>query len=462
MNETKITDKNPLYTKMAPKWERCRDFIAGADALRDHDLEYQGNEDSYLELLSDKQSYTEYRSYIRRALYTNFPNKTKEIFLGMVFSKEPVIETSTMMEEYLDDIDLKGTPLVEFVETSLDETLAVGRMGILIDVPSSGEVRTLLDAKAENIRPYFSMYKAESIIEWETARINNRYQIVRIVLMESKQIYRELILDETGYHVIMWVAEKEGDEPVAQGPVYPQMRGSTIDRIPFFFIGPKESTIDPELPPLLDIVEVSRSHYQSSADLEHARFACALPTPYFIGFSEDEVDGLSLGGLNGIVARDTQAKVGYLEFAGSGVSSLENALAQKQQMIAELGVEKLSGGNGAETATAVQTRINLQTASLSDMARSISRTISKAMQMMASWAGTEEPFSVALNSDFVDNTINPQEISALMASVINGSLPLQDYIMRLKKIGVIDSTRAVDDVMKELAGFNEQDTGNAP
>ena len=461
MNETKITDRNPLYNNMTPKWERCRDFIAGADALRDHDLACRGNEYAYLERLSEKQSYAEYRSYIRRALYTNFPNKTKEIFLGMVFSKEPVMEVPRMLEDYLGDIDLRGTPLIEFVETSLDETLGVGRIGVLVDVPQSDEVRTQLDAKAGNIRPYFAMYKAESIIDWQTARINNRYQIVRVVLMESKILYRELLLDDTGYHVVMWTADKEGDELVPQAPLYPAMNGAPLDRIPFFFVGPKESTIDPELPPLLDIVEVSRSHYQSSADLEHARFACALPTPYFLGFSEDEAEGLSLGGLNGIVARDNQAKVGYLEFTGSGVSSLENALNQKQQMIAELGVEKLAGGNGAETATAVQTRINLQTASLSDMARSISRTMSKALQMMASWAGTEEPFSVSLNSDFIDNTINPQEISALMASVINGSLPLQDYIMRLKKIGVIDSSRAVDDVMKELAGFAEQDTGNA-
>jgi hypothetical protein len=280
--------------------------------------------------------------------------------------------------------------------------------------------------------------------------------------MESKLMYRELLLDEYGYNVVMWQAKEEGAEFIPSMPVYPKKKGESIDMIPFYFVGPKESTIDPEMPPLLDIIEISRSHYQSSADLEHARFACALPTPYFLGFSEDEVDGLALGGLNGIVARDNQAKVGYLEFTGSGVTALENALIQKQALIAQLGIDKLSGTSQQEAAITVQSRINFQTASLADMARSISRTLSKSLTFMTSWTGSNESFDITLNSDFVNNIINPQEISALMASVINGSLPLRDYIERLKKIGVIGTTREVDEVLEELGGMAEQDTGNAP
>jgi hypothetical protein len=460
----KLDDRHQEYTKRWLQWERCRDFLAGTDALIEHDTRTAGAEGSYIERLSSRQSFDEYKAYIRRALYDNTVKRIRNSLIGLVFSKDPIIEIPTGVNYFTNDADLMETPLAEFCESVVSEVMSVGRVGVLVDRPPSATGVSRAETQAAGIRPYFALYKAETIINWKMERVNNRWMVTRVVLDEGSDTIRELTLDDIGYGVTIWMKQRTGEgkptgEYVTSGRVYPQMNNQPIKAIPFYFFGPQSGSVETVEPPLLDIVNIAKSHYQSSADLEHARFACSVPTPYFLGFSSQEVEGLALGGLNGIHTTSADAKVGYLEYTGQGTEPLERAMSQKYEMMARHSVDMLSDRGQAEAVGTVRMKVSVQTATLADMARSVSRLLSQALTFAGQWAGINQPAIVKLNTEYSTEGIDPQEVTALMQGVIQGTIPILDFIRRLRKVGLIEADRKDEDVISDLALAAERDTG---
>jgi len=464
MAKDKITDQHSEYSKRIAQWRRCRDFLAGTDALLEHDIAMGGVAGAYIEKLSDKQSQTEYGSYLRRALYDNTVKRIRNSLLGLVFAKEPIMAVPAGVSYLETDIDMMETPLAEFCESVVSEVMSVGRCGVLIDRPPADINASRAEAESIASRPYLALYKAETIINWTMERINNRFMVTRVVLDEGNDVYRELRLMNGSYAVIMWekVRNAEGKatgDHVASAPVFPAMGSGPIKAIPFWFFGPQSGAVETVEPPMLDIANIAKSHYQSSADLEHARFACSVPTPYFVGFSAQEVETLALGGLNGIHSTNTEAKVGYLEYTGKGTEPLEKAIDQKYAMMARHSIDMLADRGQAEAVGTIRMKVSVQTATLSDMSRSVSRLLSQAVTFAAKWGGASQPAEIELNTEYSADGIDPQEITAIMAGVIQGTIPVIDFIRRLRKVGLIEADRTDEDIMGDLDLARERDTG---
>jgi hypothetical protein len=447
-----IDDKHEQFIEYFDQWQTCRDFVAGAWKLREHENGAGGGETAYIEKLSPKQSTAEYRKYVKRALYDNVARRMKNSLLGLAFAKPPVYKVSP---EYIaTDIDMKETALEEFAEGIVDEVLIVGRCGVLIDRPQAKEGTTIADAEAENIRPYAVLYKAESIVNWETARIGNRWKVSRVVLHQAADRYMELYLDDTSlYHVAVWVKPENGDW-MRESDIVPLVGGKAQTEIPFYFFGPYSGTPEVVESPILDIVEIACSRWRTSADLEHARFSCSLPTPYFLGFTDEEASRLSLGGLNGIVATSTEAKVGFLEYNGQGTEPLERAMQQKAEMMARHGVDLLQDKADAEAVETVKMRIGVQTATLADMANSMSRIMVQMLSFMSIWAGGAGGCEFALNTDYSAHGLSAQDLLALVQGVVTGTVSQAVLNERLRKAGLEDRTD--EEIAEDLALKNEE------
>lgn len=456
---TKITNQHAEYQKMVQPWRRCRDFMDGADALRKHDIACNGDATTaYIPKLSPKQSNTEYEAYIRRALYDNVTRRTSNSLLGLVFSSDPETDISASIDYMTNDCDMMETPLIEMAAWIAAEVVNIGRCGILVDRPPSDKVESRLDAERGGYRPYFVPYTAEQITNWKLSRVGNRWMITRVVLAESPELYTELTLTAEGYGQTLWNKVKDKDEWIPKATVFPKMNGNAIMQIPFFFFGPRSGKCKIEAPPLIDLIEDARSWYQSSADLEHARFSCSVPTAYFLGFTDDEAKSIVLGGLNGIVSTNPEAKVGFLEYTGQGTEPLERALEQKYKMMARHGVDLLSDKKDAEAHETVRARVGLQTATLQDIAKTTSRILSQALTFASTWMGgsSSTKSTIVLNTEYMAAGIEPQEITALLASVQSGKLPIIDFIRRLRKGKIIEADRTDEEILEELALVEEQ------
>lgn len=463
----KITDVHRHYAEMLEKWERCREFIEGADALRTHDLACDGAAGrAYIPKLSPKQTREEYQAYIRRALYYNAVGRTLSGFVGLIMGSGASVDLPGQAEPLMSDADLSGTPLEEMIADAVEEVIEVNRFGWLVDRPAVTDKPTKLDAERSGLRPYIVGYKAEDIVNWTVERVGNAMKLTRVVLKEGYvrpdgkdgTRYRELTTrDDRVYKINVWEKKENEGEYLITSTAFPRMSGETMRDIPFYFFDLFGGKPDPRKPILLDLVEVNRSHYQSSADLEHARFTCSLPTPYFIGFSADETKGITLGGLNGIISTNPQANVGFLEYTGQGTEPLERALAQKEAMMAKLGARMLADEKrDAEAAETMRIRTSGENATLSDVAHTVARIAGEALTFAAKWFGASGEAAVELNTEYTVASASPQEITALLGAVQAGELPSSAFVARLRKVGLIEKDMTDEDIEAELEAARER------
>lgn len=166
-----VDTKHSEYTAMLPRWTRCRTVVDGQDAVHAAGVRY-------LPKLAG-QDEAEYDAYKARALFYNATGRTQEGLLGMVFRKQPEVTLPGTLKPMLEDTDLAGTPVDTFIEAVTKEVIEVTRVGVLVDHPVvEGASLTVGQAQLSGIRPYLSIYKAESIINWQTARVKGATRLL--------------------------------------------------------------------------------------------------------------------------------------------------------------------------------------------------------------------------------------------------------------------------------------------
>ena len=209
-------------------------------------------------------------------------------------------------------------------------------------------------------------------------------------------------------------------------------------------------TISP--PPLIDLANISLSHYRTSADLENGRHFTSLPQAWITGVDADEFrNGLRIGGNTAWIIPNEGAKLGYLEFSGQGLGSLENALREKEAMMAIVGARLLESKKGVESAETSRIRQNIETSVLSHIAVTLQNGLRKVLKYMARWEGLDEnEVHLELNMDFVDVRIPHQEIIALVQAYQMGGISMNTLLYNLKQGEVIPDDVSIDDEREKI------------
>src|SRR5262245_50642413 len=417
-----IDTPHPAYVLRSPQWRRCRDAKAGTDAVK-------AAGSTYLPMLTG-QTWEEYAAYVVRALYYPATERTVEGLTGLVLRRAPQVQLPDAVESDLADLTLTCQSWESVLLEQLDEAITVGALGSLVEYPVvSGATAPPADA-----RPYWTLYKAEQIVNWRVGQFVDptgatRTGPTRIVLREEdvRPSSRDPFADEvlaryrvlelvngeyvcTVYHEPATEAERVLAGPgkwVADPPVTPLRRGKSLSALPFVFAGARHARPTPDKPPLLDMVDVNLSHYRSSADLEHGRHWTALPTPYVTGMTGTST--LPIGSTKAWAIADAAARVGMLEFTGAGLGSLATALEHKERLMAILGARLLEvQPMRGETAEAVGLRHAGDSATLTSLVETLNEALTMAFRWHAWWAGDDDAFTdaakidVALNKDFFE------------------------------------------------------------
>jgi hypothetical protein len=456
-----VDARHPEYTKWAPKWERCRDAAAGEDEVKERG-------ETYLPRPSGQKD-AEYKAYKTRAYWFNATKRTIDGLSGLIFRREPQIDAPASMTPWLDDVTLSGTSLRDFVASAVDDVVEVGRGGILVDYPSVPVERDLTIAQAEafSARPFLVWYRAEDITNWRSGRVGARTELTMVVLHESASTpkagdefaeveqdrYRVLDLDAAGsYRQRVFERRKEAlsvDPWVMISETVPLARGKPMATIPFLFVGTGKTDGTVEQPPIKDLVDVNLSHYRTLADLEHGAHWTALPTPVFIGLS-DEKKEVALGSTEGIVLpQGGDAK--YLEFTGQGLGALEKRAEVKASEMAVLGARILAADKrqpeAAETAAIHRSGENSVLASI---ANTISRCVTRALEIVRDWGGLSGEISVKLNTDYLGVPMSPTMLASLTAALQAGTIAPQDYFWYLQRGEVIRPERTYEEAKADI------------
>ncbi|NBB81651.1 MAG: DUF4055 domain-containing protein [Verrucomicrobia bacterium] len=454
------------YDKTLELWQTMRDTSAGERAVKEAG-------ETYLPKLGGQEK-GEYAQYKQRASYYNATGRTIDGLTGMIFRKPPEVDVPDGLSQIMEDVTLGGLSFSGFAEGAVDEAVTVGRAGILVDFPRV-EIGGLTQAEAErmNLRPFLSLYKAESIINWRTGQLGNKTVVTQVRLRENSfedtdeftsdevEQIRVLDLDDNArYRQRVYRKEElEGQrgnkytEWVQQGDdIYPTMGGNTLDYIPFIFIGPKDTTPNVSKPPLIDLADKNLNHYRMDADYRHGLHFVALPTPYAIGLDEDEQKNIkAIGPTVFLASSNENASFGMLEYTGAGLDSIEKALANCENQMASLGARMLAPEKrAAEAAETAAIHRQGEISVLASLANAVSIALTEAMTIVAEWAGVGGDVVVSLNTDYLPKEMDPQMITALTQALQEGGISHMTYIEALKRGEVIRADITPEDEQQRI------------
>lgn len=439
--------EHPKYEDFVELWDKCRTCYRGEEAVKNASQ-------AYLPFLSAQES-TEYYRYKSRAIYLNILKRTVQGLVGAAIRKTPIIDVPVGLEPHMEDCDLMGTSITELIHDLLVELLITGRCTIVVD-------------RMENSRTYLTKYSAESFMNW---RMNMNVPTMATFAEELdvttdgydhelKTQYRVYEIDPAGDVRIKIALEQTPDENSDEETTFeivyetvPTLMGVSLKRLPVFTMNSTGLGFDTiESPPLLDLANLSLSHYRTSADLENGRHYTALPQPWITGVDPDEHrNGIAVGGDTAWIIPNEMAKLGYLEFSGAGLGSLENALSEKEQMMAIAGARLLESKKGVESAEVSRIRQNIETSILSSIVINLQNGIEKALKYMAEWEGmSPDDVNVELNMDFVDVRIPHQEIIALVQSYQMGGISMDTLLHNLKQGEVIPSDVSIEEEREKI------------
>lgn len=438
-------------------WGQIRDVMKGESAVK-------GAGRMYLPKMSGQED-TEYNEYLSRATFFNALYRTKQGLMGSVFRRQPVVNLPLPEHyTYIKGIGRANESLLSLLRRATDEVLTTGRCGIMVDRPEgAGE-------------PYLAIYTAEQILNWRERDINGRRVLDQVILEEIIEVpgkdnigvekvtrWRILELDDNGiYQQRVLVSDDDDKEPdFSQAQVIlPSNRGQLLDYIPFQFIGPWSTSPEMQKPPLEDIFWLNLSHYRSYADLEHGRHFTALPTYFVSGDSDTEEDGSGLAvGPNVVWELNQGDQAGILEYKGSGLSYLENALESKQAQMATLGAKLLA--QQRKQAALGETMLRMmergEHSILMSITDNLNEAFTKALQWALMWKDVKDVGSVQveLNQDFTDGPMSARELRVMQTLHKDKIIPLTSMYSIFRRLGIVSSDISLDEYKELLVTEDE-------
>lgn len=450
-------------------WLAIRHAMIGEVEIKKHGTEYLPQPDG----MDDAQ----YSAYLDRAVFYNMVYRTVTGLTGAIYRRDPrLLRAPPKLTAITKRISKDGLSLKLFAKVITQEMLSVGRYGVLVD-------KSNIDSPTA--KPYFAGYTCENILDWTTTEIDGRDEFDYILLREfvvDRRMY-DILGDKlvpnlsygqlfTVYRVLRliwnefeqrWEYRQEvyrresADAELTEEPeiATPLVYGVPMDRIPFRFFNATTNLGDIEKPPILDILTLNLSHYKSYAQLEHGRFYTANPVYYVSGSQEDDEYHI---GPSVVWEIGNGEKAGIIEFNGSGMKSLEAALAQKETQVASLGGRLLGDSSTAgQSDNQVKLKDRNEQSLLLNVTTVLNENFTELLMILASWMNENASnMEFRVNQDFLLDQAAAREFRAVTMMYQAGIIGIEiiyEYFLKAEVIPEYVTLEMFTKMLEDRAQF---------
>lgn len=404
----------PIRTdRLKAQYQLVRDSLEGEDAIRAQGQLYVPKPDG--------MSVENYHHYLDRACWYGAPEATLRALVGIALRKDPVIKLPDRLEPMRLNATHENAPITNLIEETVREVTAMGRFGILVDLPASGN--------SVNTVPHLSTFKAESIENFETAYVDGRRVLTKVHLASDEQfdgsdVFYELSLEGGAVYTFRRFIRDQHENRVDVGEeIVPTFGGRTLNYIPFILVSHEGNKPEHVTPPLLALCRVALSHFKNSADREHAIFLTSSPTPWIAGSLPQNKVPQTLGS-GALWLLPEGATCGMLEFSGAGVQAQRELMEEKVATMATLGARLVNtqiNRNEQPEVAAARTRSELSL--LHGVVINAQDAINWLLRIAAEWMGADpDEVQVTLSKDMIEATMDPRMIEAQMRAWQSGLL----------------------------------------
>lgn len=462
-----VTYQRPEVDQALPDWEKVNDVVAGERAVKKKTTTYLPKPNPTDESMENA---TRYDQYVDRAVFFNATGRTLDGLIGIAFGKGPEVEVPTSMDFVKTDTDGAGGGILNQSHRVLEDILKVGRCGMLVDHPVTNQATSKAQQVAQNIHATITTYAAQSIINW---RVNNDQDLVLVVLAETVtesdefaiteiEQWRELAIgtlteEESGndrYVVRLWRTDEMTQEPYIYDEFEPRdASGSSLNYIPFTFVGAVDNNTDIDKSPLIDLACLNIAHYRNSADYEESAYFVGQPTFVFGGLDDQWMkDYWKEGVYVGSRAAVPLPVGGSAQILEAGPNTLaEGAMKNKETQMVSLGARLLTHGEAIKTAEQSRTETAAAHSVLSLAVTNMVSAYNTALEWVATFtSGATGNITYMIDTNFASMNADPNLINAQVAAWQGGALPKSDMWANFRNQGLIDETKSDEDIEDEI------------
>jgi hypothetical protein len=399
---------------------------------------------------------------VSRATFTPFTVRIAEQAAGLVLRKPIVLESKEQdgevdpyWDEFLENVDGRGTSLSAFARRLLISSLLYGHSGCLVDYPSREAAPSLQAERLAGLRPYLKQIDAKQIIGWRfdegdpLAPVNqvriNEYVSVPFGEFGDKTIRQIRVLEQGKYRVFRREADRDAQTGSGSQGWYVHEEGNiSLDIIPLALTYSQKISDFVSTPPLLSIAGLNISHAQRNADLSHGLHVAAMPIMVMKGF-DDAPDPAGLS-VNNAILLPPEGDCFMVEPASQSFDAQQQYLDKLEEQMSALGISTLFQQKmGAETAEAKKLSRTDSDSLLVVVSRDLQAMLQNAFEMAAAYVGKEAPM-VQLDRDFDLQTLDGNQVGQYLSLWNNGAITQETLLGALKKGEILPDVDVEEEV----------------
>lgn len=352
----------------------------------------------------------------------------------------------TLIEPCLEDVDLAGRDLDSWARDVMSATLRDGITWAMVDYPRLAPNATRADELALKARPYLIHVPLESMLGWKVQRMNGRLKVVQVryTVKEDDECY--VYQWEPGV-LTVWKKDKEAwtVDPAQSGEIsFPAAEG-----IPIVVFYSGRTGFWTAHPPFEDMAWKNIEHWQSSSDQRHILHVARVP---LLAADEDHrvnTEAAVKAGPDGILTGFTNLH--YVETTGAAIEAGAKDIATIEDQMQRLAGEIVST-EVAKTANQSKREDRAGSSQLRAWAWTFQDALEECLRIMALWVNEKDGGSVVLETDWDDEELGADMMTALNNLQTAGNLSRSSVVWTLKQKGYIPPERSVEDELALIDG----------
>lgn len=455
MADKSIRATSAIIDSMSADWPMI-------DALMDGTVAMRAAAKAYLPQFP-QESDEGYKSRLSTAVLHPVFKRTVLVNASRPFSRPITMgeKTPPKVLEWTDDIDLQGTPFPAFSVQVMAACLSKGLLGVLVEYPKAGGIRTQAEEKAVGARPYCVQYPANSILGWRTSKISGGLQLSQLRLLEYADV-------EDGAYGIKSVEQVRLLEPGKWSTYQEDEKNkeiwnlidegfTSLDFIPFVFFYGTRKGFGIGGSPLQDLAYQNVEHWQSASDQQTILHVARVPILFAKCFGEDGV--LTVGPGSCATSPNEKSELEYVEHTGAAIEAGKESLTALEERMRSTGAELISLKPGFATATEVSSDGEATKSLLQQICENFEESAQMCLDYMAAWVKESGTAEVELYKDFgIATSTDPTTLSSAVSA---GTLSKQTHFEELQRRDVVSTDKTWEDEKVRLNSDAQQSSDDA-
>lgn len=445
---------------MLPYWDKVDAIVEGYEAVR-----------AAGEIFLPKFENETEDDYKTRLRLTKFTNIYRDVVEGL--ATKPFEEEVTLIEpkdngdtsgettkappqitEFCENVDGSANNLSSFAAQTFFNGINNAIDWIFVDYPTADPnvIRTVADAKKNNIRPFWSHVLGRNVLEARTEVVGSKEVLSYIRFLEPGVTEPDQIrIFEKSGEVVTWELwkrnvnarenEKNAYVKIGEGTL-------TINVIPLvpFITGRRDGKSFKLYPVMRDAADLQITLYQDESALQFIKTMAGYPMLAANGMKPDKnPDGtpkkLAVGPMKVLYgtpdAAGNHGTWAYVEPDATSMDFLQKSIVLTKQDLRELGRQPLTATTGQLTVITTAVAAQKARSAVGAWALMLKQSLETALGITALWMGVKYNPQVNVFTEFDSVTEGNADLTELGAARERGDLSRETYWSELKRRKVL-------------------------